>query len=155
MIIDNLASCAALLKGPSISVLLLANLSSTAVGYQTEAFAASDDFHSCIARSKGITAEMQNCQATEYARQDQLLNQTYKNVMAQLRTKDLRARLVQSQRVWIWRRDEDCRTKIQASAINGGSAADLVYHDCRLQMVRERIQWLKKVPKNPGYLTKV
>ena len=155
MISDNLAGCAALLKGPIISLLLLANLSSPAVGYQTIAFAASDSFHSCIARTKGITAEIQTCQANEYARLDQQLNQTYKNIMAQLGTKKLRIRLVQSQKVWIWRRDEDCRTKIQASVINGGSAADLVYHDCRIKMVRDRIHWLKKVPRNPGYLSKV
>ena len=155
MIIDNLAGCAALLKGPSILVLLLANLSSTAVGYQTIAFVASDDFQSCIARSKGITSEMQSCQSSEYAQLDRTLNKTYKYVMAQLGTKELRGRLVQSQRVWIWRRDEDCRTKILASAFNGGSAADLVYHNCRIDKVRQRIQWLKKVPSNPGYLAKV
>ena len=155
MIIDNLTACAALLKRLSISVLLLANLSWTAAGYQTAAFAASDDFHSCIARSEGITAEMRSCQSREYAQLDRTLNKTYKVVMAQLGTKDLRERLVQSQRVWIWRRDENCRTKIQASPIHGGSAAELVYQDCRIKMVRDRIQWLKKVPRNPGYLAKV
>lgn len=155
MIIDDLAAYVALLKRPSILLILLANLSLMAAGYQTAAFAASDDFHSCIARSKGITAKMQSCQSSEYARLDRTLNKTYKVVMAQLGTQDLRERLVQSQRVWIWRRDEHCRTKIQASPIHGGSAADLVYQDCRINMVRERIQWLKKVPRNPGYLTKV
>jgi uncharacterized protein YecT (DUF1311 family) len=155
MIIDNLSNCAALLRGPSYSILLLANLSSVAVGHQTVASATSADFHSCISRSKGMTAKMQSCQSSEYALLDRTLNKTYKNVMGQLGSKELRARLVQSQRVWIWRRDEDCKAKIQASAIYGGSAADLVYQDCRINMVRERIEWLKKVPRNPGYLTKV
>ena len=155
MIMENLGGCAVLLKKTSSSILLLANLSSTPVGLQTAASAASTDFHSCIARSKGVTSEMQSCQWSEYAELDRALNRTYKNVMAQLGTKKLRERLVQSQRVWIWRRDEGCKTKIQASPINGGSAADLVLQDCRINMVRERIQWLKKVPSNPGYLSKV
>jgi uncharacterized protein YecT (DUF1311 family) len=155
MIIDKLLSCGALLKEPGYSILLLANFSSMAVGYPTVASPASADFHSCVARSKGVTAEMQSCQSSEYALLDRTLNKTYKNVMAQLGKKELRARLVQSQRVWIWRRDEDCKAKIKASAIYGGSAADLVYQDCRINMVRERIVWLKKVPRNPGYLTKV
>lgn len=43
MIVSHRAGCAALLKGPSSSILLLANFSSTAAAFQTVAFAASPD----------------------------------------------------------------------------------------------------------------
>ncbi len=109
----------------------------------------------CIARSGGVTASMRSCLADEYGRLDRQLNSTYRAVMKQLPTADLRGRLVQSQRVWIWRRDDVCRTRAASSPGAGGTAGDLVYDDCRVTMVRQRIDWLRMVPANPGYLTKV
>lgn len=112
-------------------------------------------FKACMKQSGGVTASLRACLNTEYRTLDRELNVTYKSVMKQLKTKDLRTRLVNSQRVWIWRRDDQCQRKVDESGMKGGTAGDLVYDDCRVTMVRERIRWLKKVPSNPGYLSKV
>ena len=109
----------------------------------------------CIRASGGVTSDMRACLRAEYVRLDRELNTTYTAVMKQLKTERLRKRLVESQRVWIWRRDYDCELQRKESAGNGGTAGDLIYDDCVVLKVRERIQWLKKVPNNPGYLTKV
>ena len=130
-------------------------LSQPALSASTSKVSASPALDACISRSGGVTSDMRACLASEYARLDTNLNKTYKKIMQQLRTKDLRTRLVNSQRVWIWRRDDQCRSKVEASGMSGGTAADLIYDDCRNKLVRERIIWLNKVPKNPGYLTKV
>jgi uncharacterized protein YecT (DUF1311 family) len=117
--------------------------------------AESPAFKACMKKSGGITASMRACLHAEYTRLDRELNITYKSVMKQLKTKDQKTRLVNSQRVWIWRRDEQCQRRVDESGAKGGTAGDLIYDDCRVTMVRERINWLKKVPSNPGYLSKV
>ncbi|NJS13858.1 MAG: DUF1311 domain-containing protein [Sphingopyxis sp.] len=98
---------------------------------------------------------MRACLHAEYGLLDRQINITYKSTMKQLKTAHLQGRLVDSQRVFIWRRDYDCRAKADQSGAKGGTAWDLIYDDCRVVMVRKRIAWLKKVPANPGYLTKV
>lgn len=118
------------------------------------AAAESAAFKKCMKASGGVTARMQGCMGTEYARLDRQLNVTYRSVMKQLKTKQQRTRLVEVQRVWIWRRDNDCLARAKAQG-GGGTAGDLIYNDCRIQMVRKRIVWLTRVPANPGYLTKV
>ena len=114
----------------------------------------SPQLSACIKRSGGVTADMRACLADEYRRLDRDLNVTYKSVMQQL-TPRQRTRLKESQRAWIWRRDYDCKARVKAKPYAGGTAGDLVYDDCRVQKVRARIAWLKKVPANPGYLKKV
>lgn len=125
----------------------------TAAGARAAA-AESATFKKCMKASGGVTAAMRACMGTEYARLDRQLNVTYRSVMKQLKTKQQRTRLVEVQRVWIWRRDNDCLAKAKELG-GGGTAGDLIYDDCRLDMVRKRIVWLTKVPANPGYLTKV
>ena len=137
------------------AALFTAGLSQPALSASTGKVSASPALDACISRSGGVTSDMRACLASEYGRLDTNLNKTYKKIMGQLRTKDLRTRLVHSQRVWIWRRDDQCRSKVEASGMSGGTAADLIYDDCRNKLVRDRIIWLNKVPKNPGYLTKV
>jgi uncharacterized protein YecT (DUF1311 family) len=109
----------------------------------------------CMENSSGVTADMRACLDAEYKRLDLDLNVTYASVMKQLKTKDLKTRLVNSQRAWIWRRDSYCKGAVERSGTAGGTASSLVLADCRITMVRKRIAWLKKVPKNPGYLSKV
>jgi uncharacterized protein YecT (DUF1311 family) len=130
-------------------------LASSPASAATKPQAESTEFSRCMKASGGVTADMKACLHTEYNRLDRELNATYKSVMRQLKTQHLRSRLVESQRVWIWRRDGDCRRKADASGFKGGTAADLIHDDCLVTTVRKRIGWLKKVPANPGYLTKV
>ncbi len=137
------------------AILVAAGLSLPAISASTGKVSESPALDACISRSGGVTSDMRACLASEYGRLDINLNKTYKKIMQQLRTKDLRTRLVHSQRVWLWRRDDQCRSKVEASGMSGGTAADLIYDDCRNKLVRDRIIWLNKVPKNPGYLAKV
>lgn len=155
MNVSQFTRIAAGFESLGVAIPLIITIWSMSVAYQAIASASASDMRICISRSQGVTSAMQSCQSREYDRLDRTLNKTYKKVMAQLRTRDLRTRLVQSQRVWIWRRDEDCKAKIKSSAVYGGSAAELMYQDCRIKLVRDRIEWLTKVPKNPGYLAKV
>lgn len=112
-------------------------------------------FSQCMEASGGITSEMKACLHAEYDRLDRELNVTYRSVMKQLRTQELRSRLLNSQRAWIWRRDFDCQMMADNSGAKGGTAADIIQDDCLVTTVRKRIEWLRKVPANPGYLTKV
>lgn len=113
------------------------------------------EFHGCMKRAGGVTADMLICLRREYGRQDRELNRVYREVRGQLRTTILRNRLLHSQRAWIWRRDYDCQLQVEESGFKGGTAGDLIYEDCHVTMVTKRIAWLKKVPKNPGYLKRV
>lgn len=115
----------------------------------------STTFRQCMKASGGVTSAMKACLSGEYTRLDRELNVTYKSVMKQLKTPHLRTRLVESQRVWIWRRDFDCKLKVESSSAKGGTAGDIIYDDCRVEKVRDRIKWLKLVPQNPSYLKKV
>ena len=138
-----------------VSFSLTANFYAPVIARQSLVGSLPSGLSYCVDQSGGNTLRMQECLRIEYDKQDRTLNITYKRVKQQLKSKYLRQRLVGSQRVWIWRRDSECSAKTQASPLYGGSATQLLYQDCRIEMVRERIQWLKKVPQNPGYLTKV
>jgi uncharacterized protein YecT (DUF1311 family) len=129
--------------------------SDTALAQRTQQNAESPAFKRCMAASGGVTSDMRACLHSEYDRLDKELNITYRSVMKQLKTKQLKVRLVEVQRVWIWRRDFDCQSKVDSSGAKGGTAGDLIYDDCLVTTVRQRIAWLKKVPTNPRYLTKV
>ncbi|MCU0731278.1 MAG: lysozyme inhibitor LprI family protein, partial [Hyphomonas sp.] len=86
---------------------------------------------------------------------DRELNVTYKDVMTQLKTRSLRNRLVESQRAWIWRRDNDCGLAGGGADANDPAASSIAYDTCRIDAVVRRIEWLRKVPENPDYLRKV
>lgn len=128
---------------------------SAAQGQSHDSAAGSATFSRCMKASGGVTSAMKACLSAEYTRLDRELNVTYKSVMKQLKTPHLRTRLVESQRVWIWRRDFDCKLRVENSGAKGGTAGDIIYDDCRVEKVRDRIKWLKLVPRNPSYLTKV
>lgn len=117
--------------------------------------AGSPAFKRCMKASGGVTASMRACISTEYGLLDRDLNATYRRVMRQLPTAHLRGRLRESQRVWLWRRDYDCNRAVDTSGFRGGTAGDLIYDDCQLTELRERLAWLRKVPANHGYLKKV
>lgn len=136
-------------------LLLTSSWSSLAIAWYAPRRESSAAFESCVDNSGGVTAEMLACLSREYKRLDRRLNVTYRTVMKQLPTQNLRTRLRNSQRVWIWRRDDQCQRKVDASGAKGGTAGDLIYSNCRVTMLRERIRWLNKVPANHAYLSKV
>ena len=147
-----------LLMSPCVALAAMAVLASmsssvAAKGVNTEE--GSIEFRNCMKEAGGITSEMRACLHTEYGLLDRQINITYKSTMKQLKTVELRNTLVRSQRTFIWQRDFDCKLKADESGTKGGTAWDLIYDDCRVTKVRNRIAWLKKVPANPRYLTKV
>ena len=112
-------------------------------------------FKACMKDSGGVTAAMRACHSNEYRRLDAVLNRDYKSVMRQLQTKDLKQRLIESQRVWLRMRAQRCMQEVEQSGAKGGTAGDVIYDSCQLNLLQKRIEWLRKVPSNPGYLTKV
>jgi len=139
---------------------ILSLIAAAAVGRPVQASAPaeyplSSAFKACVMRSGGVTAVLKNCLAAEHRLRDRELNRTYKSVMKQLRTQALRIRLRDSQRVWLRQRDQICQLAVDKSGMDGGTGGALVFDDCQVQRLGERILWLRKVPANPGYLTKV
>ncbi|HEX4874686.1 MAG TPA: lysozyme inhibitor LprI family protein [Sphingorhabdus sp.] len=135
--------------------MVLFSPNSAAQGQSHDSANGSATFSRCMKASGGVTSAMKACLSAEYTRLDRELNVTYKSVMKALKTPHLRTRLVESQRVWIWRRDFDCKLRVENSGAKGGTAGDIIYDDCRVEKVRDRIKWLKLVPRNPSYLAKV
>jgi uncharacterized protein YecT (DUF1311 family) len=70
--------------------------SDTALAQRTQQNAESPAFKRCMAASGGVTSKMRACLHAEYDRLDKELNLTYRSVMKQLNTKQLRERLVGS-----------------------------------------------------------
>lgn len=64
-------------------------------------------YDTCISAAAGVTPEMQDCIATEYAYQDGRLNKAYKALMAKLDEAEKNT-LRDQQRKWIVERDEKC-----------------------------------------------
>lgn len=105
----------------------------------------SDDFRRCIRRSGGVTANMQDCMAAEYARLDRQLNVAYTRAMGELTTNQARKDLRGLQRGWLRERWSSCRVDMERAG--GGSAGDLIYGDCQLREIARRILWLGANPR--------
>ena len=105
----------------------------------TPALAAADsdmtqEFLTCMDKSKGVTAEMIDCISAETARQDARLNANYKKLMAKLSAKRKKT-LLEAQRAWIKFRDLNCEFYYDP---DGGTAARLAGNDCFLQATADR-----------------
>jgi uncharacterized protein YecT (DUF1311 family) len=103
----------------------------------------SSGFGACMGQTKGVTANMQDCLASEYTRLDRALNATYASVMRRRGDKGA-ADLRQHQRVWLKVRWDGCREDMEKAG--GGSAGILVFSDCQLREVVRRILWLEQEP---------
>jgi uncharacterized protein YecT (DUF1311 family) len=82
------------------------------------------------------------CFAAESARQDQVLNRTWRRALASVAPK-LRGRLVAAQRKWIAKRDPFCRP--EADKFREGTIAPLIYIDCRIEQTIRRTMWLEQL----------
>jgi len=105
----------------------------------TPALAAADsdmtqEYLTCMDKSKGVTAEMIDCISAETARQDARLNANYKKLMAKLSAKRKKT-LLEAQRAWIKFRDLNCEFYYDP---DGGTAARLAGNDCFLQATADR-----------------
>lgn len=88
-------------------LLLAATLSLCIIpSFATENDGYSKEYKHCMDNSGGVTINMLDCINAEHDKQDKLLNETYKKVMARLNAKQ-KDQLRKAQRTWIKWRQED------------------------------------------------
>nr|WP_159464590.1 lysozyme inhibitor LprI family protein [Scandinavium goeteborgense] len=85
-------------------------------------------------------AGLNECAGNEYKKQDDLLNQTYKEAM-KLATDTQKTQLITAQKAWIAFRDADCA--FLTSGADGASVAPMVHAQCMTQKTYERTELLK------------
>lgn len=85
-------------------------------------------------------AGLNECYGNEYKKQDDLLNQTYKQAM-KLATDTQKTQLKAAQNAWIAYRDADCT--FLTSGADGASVAPMVHAQCMADKTRERTELLK------------
>jgi uncharacterized protein YecT (DUF1311 family) len=117
-----------------------------ALALNTPALAAADsdmtqEYLTCMDKSKGVTPEMMDCMSAETARQDARLNENYKRLMSKVSAKRKKT-LLEAQRAWIKFRDLNCEFYYDA---DGGTAARLASNDCFLQATADRAKELKNL----------
>ena len=117
-----------------------------ALALSTPALAAADsdmtqEYLTCMDKSKGVTPEMMDCMSAETARQDARLNENYKRLMSKVSAKRKKT-LLDAQRAWIKFRDLNCEFYYDP---DGGTAARLASNDCFLQATADRAKELKNL----------
>lgn len=88
-------------------------------------------FKACMATgdaAQGVTVAMHDCLSAEYARQDRVLNATYRAAMQRLPTPAAKVGLRALQRRWIAARERLCAS--QAEEQQGGSIVPLIIDGC-------------------------
>lgn len=85
-------------------------------------------------------ASLNECYGNEYKKQDDLLNQTYKQAMT-LATDTQKTQLKAAQNAWIAFRDADCT--FLASGADAASVGPMVHAQCLADKTRERTELLK------------
>jgi len=99
------------------------------------------EYLTCMDKSKGVTPEMMDCMSAETARQDARLNENYKRLMSKVSAKRKKT-LLEAQRAWIKFRDLNCEFYYDP---DGGTAARLASNDCFLQATADRAKELKNL----------
>ena len=99
------------------------------------------EYLTCMDKSKGVTSEMIDCMSAETARQDARLNENYKRLMSKVSAKRKKT-LLEAQRAWIRFRDLNCEFYYDP---DGGTAARLAGNDCFLQATADRAKELKNL----------
>ncbi len=79
--------------------------------------------------------DMNICASQAFKRSDALLNQAYKQKLAQLNV-DQQKKFKAAQRSWIAFRDSDC--DFQSSGVEGGSVQPMIYSGCLQQKTEQR-----------------
>lgn len=87
--------------------------------------------HAQIAACAGLAtqAALNECAGREYKKNDDLLNEVYRQLHAKLRDPQQRNMLEQAERAWIAYRDRQCA--FQSSGSAGGSIHPMIEADCR------------------------
>jgi uncharacterized protein YecT (DUF1311 family) len=103
----------------------------------------SKEFSTCIDKSGGVTPEMIDCISGETKRQDALLNENYRKLMASVSAGRKQA-LQEAERAWIKFRDTNCDFYYDP---DGGSAARIEASDCLLRMTADRAKELAQLAR--------
>ncbi|AIR61590.1 hypothetical protein LH23_13285 [Cedecea neteri] len=90
--------------------------------------------------SAATQADMNQCYAAEYKKQDERLNKTYKEVMSRATDKQ-KEMLKKAQNAWISFRDADC--DFMSSGAEQGSVYPMVRANCLADKTLERTELLK------------
>lgn len=98
-------------------------------------------FQACQNRAK-ITFDHFACFDAEFARQDAVLNRTWKATFARITGPD-HARLLAAQRAWLAARDPFCRS--DADGFSGGTIMPIIFADCRVELTIRRTIWLERL----------
>ena len=94
----------------------------------------SKDFDTCMDKAAGVTPAMIDCISAELKRQDAVLNENYRKLMAPLSAKRKKA-LQEAQRAWLKFRDTNCDFYYDP---DGGTAARVDSSECLLNATTDR-----------------
>lgn len=97
-------------------------------------------FGKCMDASGGVTVEILNCLADEFATQDARLNGAYSDARRDL-SEERQQVLLNAQRHWIAYRDANC----DFYATIGGTLAQIASNDCLLRETAERAAELENM----------
>jgi uncharacterized protein YecT (DUF1311 family) len=103
----------------------------------------SKDFETCLDKARGVTPGMIDCISAELKRQDTLLNQNFRKLMASLQPERKKV-LQEAQRAWIKFRDTNCDFYNDPG---GGSAARVDANECRLNATADRAKELAQLDR--------
>lgn len=102
-----------------------------------------NDYLACAENSGGVTEKIIDCLDSEYKRQDEYLNEIYRDLMALLPDAD-KDSLLARQREWIREKQSDCTDKTSS----GGQAALIEQISCELNKTAIRANELAKISAN-------
>jgi uncharacterized protein YecT (DUF1311 family) len=92
---------------------------------------------------EGNQQEMNVCADHDYHAADSKLNETYKTVMSLLPAAKQK-RLRQQQRLWLKKRDPQCKLKAEVKESEGGSIWPLLFFGCLQSATERRTSELKQ-----------
>jgi uncharacterized protein YecT (DUF1311 family) len=129
-------SAAGLVRSVGVAALVAITLGADPVAAADREF--SKDFETCLDKAAGVTPAMIDCISAELKRQDALLNQNYRKLMASL-SAGRKKTLQEAQRAWIKFRDTNCDFYYDP---DGGSAARIDANECLLNATADRAKEL-------------
>jgi uncharacterized protein YecT (DUF1311 family) len=103
----------------------------------------SKEFDACMDKAGGVTPAMIDCMSAELKRQDGLLNENYRKLMASLSAKRKQV-LQEAQRAWLKFRDTNCDFYYDP---DGGTAARVDANECLLNATTDRAKELAQLAR--------
>jgi uncharacterized protein YecT (DUF1311 family) len=132
-------NAAGLARGVGVAIFIAVALGMSPAVAEDREF--SKQFDACLDKAAGVTPTMIDCISAELKRQDGLLNEHYRKLMASLSTARKQA-LQEAERAWIKFRDTNCDFYYDP---DGGSAARIDANECLLNMTADRAKELAQL----------